>query len=384
MSSARTDASGESAESQRSRIEQRRRELESKKAAIAAHRDGREAATPPSAGPFEATGGSASAEALPDRLAVERVLRREDSACKSSASKEAPGARGRSGMSSARTDASGESAESQRSRIEQRRRELESKKAAIAAQKVAREKPASPEAIVPEVAQLPAPSERALARQDSACKSNASKDGPSSRAAVAGDRSDATSQESTASQRERLEARRQELAARKAAVKAERSNVTSPGMPPLSVPQLPALPTLAASAEWAERGDGALLSHRDHAASASKEGPSGRSTRRSEEASSDSIASQRDRLEARRRELAARKAALASKSPATPPVEPERVLQRQTSACKSDAVREAPTGGRSSHQAEGASSDSIASQRERVEEKRRELAARKAARAARQ
>ena len=386
-------ASGESTESQRERIERRRNELAARKQQLQAAEEGVGAASRTPSIPL-------SVPPAPELLASPdaRRLQRSDSACKSSASKDGPSARGRDGFTSARTEESGATTDSQKVRIEQRRKELEEKKAAIAAKKAgkasktanAESSPLSLADAAPADALAERIEDRVLRREDSACKSSASKDGPTGRPGMASARSDASGG-STDSQRARLEQRRKELEDKKAEAAAV-----------LVVP--PVSPGATASGSNASAPSERVLRREDSAckSGASKDGPSSRAgTARS----TDSTASQREHIEQRRRELEERKAAMAAQragaavagQPSTPishASEPspaqtldalpaERALRREESACKSSASKDGPTGrpGMTSARSD-ASGGSTDSQRARLEQRRKELEDKKAEAAA--
>jgi len=350
-------AASSSIQEQKDRLEERRRELATRKATRAAKLEKR-------------------GEALPS----ERSLQRGMSACRSDATKEVP-----SGSESHRSAGSAESTASRRAALEEKRRQLEARKAS----KAAAHTPSSGrsgDAL---------PSDRSLQRGMSACRSDATKEVPSGH----GSQRSSGSDESTASKRAALEEKRRQLAARKAGAAAEPAPLgASAGVSGETLPSDRSL----------QRGMSACRSD------ATKEVPSGHGSQRSS-GSDESAALKRAALEEKRRQLAARKAGAAAEPAPLAPT--DRSLERQMSACCSNATKDQP-GVRSSiagapsmesvHPKESdleqrrkqlaakqshlvaakaekmstESTDSTASKREALEQRRRDLAARMAARQA--
>ena len=177
--------------------------------------------------------------------------------------------------------------------------------------------------VQPTVVRLPGAPPAALERNNSACVSTASKERP-----MAMSRSSVRSTSSLTSQKEMLEERRKELEAKKAARAATQAGSSA-----------------------CEAAPPSTLSRQNSAvkAAATKERPS---SNRSDQS---------------------------SRSPQPSPSEPPATLSRQNSALKATASKERPDSSRS---VLSSASSSTALQREAVEDRRRELEAKKAARAA--
>jgi hypothetical protein len=380
-------------------------------------------------------GGSSSAQSTSSGQSVaskkEEIERRRTELKAKQAARDAKGGDTPSGSASERSAMSHESVASKRAALEERKRKLEALKAYKAAPPDASNQPAGAAA---------SPDGRALTRGTSACRSNASKDGPS--ASPTGEtsaRSSAYTEYSVASpsvqsQKDRIDERRRLLEARKRQLEAARTSGVP--APPLEAaesttssaaqrerleerrkqlaerqeklrlakvakglsaddgdtPARPAVPPLTLSGPLGGASDAALRSSREIGSSAIKEGPS-RSTRSAGGLSSAVVDSKRAVLEERKRQLAARKELAASdrtaKAARASALPSERTLQRGSSAMASEASKEAPSGRLtaadgvpSSRSSSSSASSSIADQKERLEERRRELAARKAAKAA--
>ena len=328
------------------------------------------------------------------------TLTRSNSALKSTVTKDGP-AKARppsastdlavsdSSLSSAR-----ESVNAKRAAIEERRRQLAHKKdgkpavdavAAVPPRPLKREnsalssegskeRPVRQTATDASAAQSPAPPAQ-LTRSNSALASSATKERPERpgrSGAVATAPSDSSS---TDAKRAALEERRRELAAKKAAREAK------------TVLSLAIKEGLAGAAEGDEPLTTERIERHVDRASANKARPE-----RAGDASTSSLSLQRDAVEERRAKLAARKAArearlsgrsmsspLGSDSSASASSPPPRPLMRENSALRSELSKERPA-----RRTPPSETSSMASQREALEARRRELAARKAARDAKQ
>ena len=278
-----TSSSASSTSSQRDALEARRKALAARKAEIIAGKE-------PKQQPADViTSSPIAGSALPDQSALER----QHSACASDASKDGP--------SSGRTEASGASTASQKEKLQLKRQQL-ADKAQLAADKAAN---AATALVLPTA-------DRSLTRDVSALHSETSREAPSERSVIS----------ATDIQREKLALKRRELAEKQAAARAAKAapEATTSGSP------------LPASDRSLDRGSSAMFSE------AERDGPAGESGTRSA-ASDDS--SRRAMLEEKRKALLRRKAEVSGSGPAPPPA--DAVLTRDVSALKSDSTKQAPS-----------------------------------------
>ena len=336
-----------STETKKEVLEQRRQELAARQAKLKAAKaaKGATAESPEKAFPEGK---------LPDLMPEsDRKLERQLSACKSEVSKDAPSTR----RASAATRSTGlvESNESQRDRIEQRRKQLEVKQAQVAAAKAAAaalpstscSDTISTDSTASQRERLEKRRKELAARQQQLKQAKVAAEVPVPVSPAA--KSPASTDSMTSSQREKLDARRKELAERQARLAASKAAKAA-------VPLLASTPPSVPDGMLPDMNLGRTDRKQEVQSEPTKDGPLSTSSSRSS-GSMDSHDLQRARIEARRQQLQAKQAQVAAAKAAEPASEPD------VASDVSDAT----------------STDSISSQRERLEQRRRELAARQQA-----